>query len=65
MDSELEKKLQQLESKIDAAYRSAERTRRMFMWTLIISVATIMLPLLGLIILIPLYVQTLEIGGLL
>ncbi|MFZ6035540.1 MAG: hypothetical protein ACOYUK_00105 [Patescibacteria group bacterium] len=65
MDSELEKKLQQLESKIDAAYRSAERTRRMFMWTLIISVATIVLPLLGLIILIPLYVQTLEIGGLL
>ena len=46
MDEELEKKL-------DAIWRSVEKTRKYFLWTLIITLVTFVLPLIILIIFIP------------
>jgi hypothetical protein len=39
-------KLAELEKKIDALYASAEQTRKYFLWTGIITLAVILLPLL-------------------
>lgn len=50
---EVLKKLAELEAKIDSVYKSAEKTRKYFMWTLIISVVVMVLPLIGLLFAIP------------
>ncbi len=65
IDSELDKRLRTLEEKLDATYRSAERMRKMFMWTLIITAITIIVPLIGLLFVIPAYLNSLDFGGLL
>lgn len=53
MEPELIKKIDDLERKIDESTRQLNKLRRYFLWTLIISVAAIILPLIGLIFLIP------------
>jgi len=50
---EIIKKLAELEVKINAIYKSAEKTRKYFMWMLIISVVFLVLPLIALIFVIP------------
>ncbi|MDP3696657.1 MAG: hypothetical protein Q8R55_01340 [Candidatus Taylorbacteria bacterium] len=50
---EIIKKLAELEQKVDAVYKSAEKTRKYFMWTLILSVVFFVLPLIALIFIIP------------
>jgi len=58
MDQELLQKLDAHEQKLDRIQRSVEQMRRYFLWTLIITVAVIVLPLLGLMIVIPQFVST-------
>lgn len=58
---EVLKKLLELETKIDAVYKSAEKTRKYFMWTLILSVVFLVLPLIALIFVIPQFLNS--IGG--
>ncbi|HRY76831.1 MAG TPA: hypothetical protein P5524_01560 [Candidatus Paceibacterota bacterium] len=53
MEPELIKKIDDLERKIDESTRQLNQLRRYFLWTLIISAAAIILPLVGLIFLIP------------
>ncbi len=53
MDSETKKRLDEQDEILKGIYTSVEKTRRYFLWTLIITIATIVLPLIGLIILIP------------
>jgi type IV secretory pathway component VirB8 len=53
MDQELLNKFEQQEKKIDAIYVSVEKTRKYFQWTLIITVLTIVLPIIAIIILLP------------
>jgi hypothetical protein len=48
MDPVLQAKLEALEKKIDAVYVSAEKTRKYFFWTGVITLAVIVLPLLAL-----------------
>ena len=43
---DIEAKLAQLEAKIDATFASAEKTRKYIMWTAIITVGTILIPLI-------------------
>ena len=64
METEILRKLEEQEKKIDAIYRSVEKTRRYFMWTLIITIAVIILPLIGLLFVIPEFLSTLNLGGL-
>ena len=58
---EVLKKLAELEKKLDAVYKSAEKTRKYFMWTLILSVVFLVLPLIVLIFIIPQFLDA--IGG--
>jgi type IV secretory pathway component VirB8 len=63
-EAEILKKLAEQDKKLDAIYRSAEKTRKYFLWTLIISVAVIVLPLIALAFILPIFLQTLNLGGL-
>ena len=54
---EILKKLIELEAKIDAVYKSAEKTRKYFMWTLILSVVLFVLPLIALVFVIPYFLS--------
>ncbi len=47
------KKIEEQNAKIDAVYKSVEKTRKMFLWTIIGSVVTFLLPIIGLIFIIP------------
>lgn len=60
MDQDLQQKLTMLEQKIDAVHRSSERTRKMFLWTLILGIVVTVLPLLGLLVVIPKFLGTLS-----
>jgi hypothetical protein len=62
MDEQILSKIADLEKKIDAIYRSAEKTRKYFMWTLIVTVLAIVLPAIGLVFVIPYYLSTLDFG---
>ena len=64
MDQETLNKLEALEKKIDAIYSSVEKTRKYFLLTLIITVAMIVLPVLGLIIIIPIFLSSLNLSNL-
>jgi TRAP-type mannitol/chloroaromatic compound transport system permease small subunit len=53
METEILKKIQEQEIKIDAIYRSVEKMRKYFMWTFILSLVFFILPLLGLVFILP------------
>ena len=59
---EILQKLTELEAKIDAVYKSAEKTRKYFLWTVIASVVLFVLPLIALILIIPQVLDALS-GG--
>lgn len=59
MEEEIIKKLDEQEKKLDAIYKSAEKTRKYFLWTLIVTIVTIVLPLIALIAIIPWFLNTL------
>lgn len=46
-------RLAEVEKKVDAIYKSVEQTRKIFLASLILSVAFVVLPIIGLVILIP------------
>ena len=50
---DLPKRIDALEHKLDAVYTSVEKTRKYFLWLLIISVAVIVLPMIGLMFVLP------------
>ena len=52
-DEETKQKLAVLEQKVDAVYASTEKTRKYFMWTLIVSLVLFVLPLIGLLFALP------------
>ena len=64
MDQETLNKLDALEKKIDAIYSSVEKTRKYFLLTLIITVALVVLPILGLMIVIPIFLSSLNLNDL-
>jgi len=57
MDNDLLQKLEAQEKKIDDIFKSVEKTRKYFLWTLIITVVTLLLPLIGIIIIIPWFLK--------
>ena len=67
MDRETETKLMQLEAKIDAIQASVEKTRHYMRIMTYVSIAVIVLPIIGLIIVVPIVLHTLSsaYGGLL
>jgi hypothetical protein len=53
MEEDILKKLEQQEIKIDKIWRSVEKTRKYFLWTIIITVVTFVLPLIVLLVFLP------------
>jgi hypothetical protein len=53
MDQEILKKFQEQEEKLDVIYKSIEKMRKYFLWKLYVTIATIVLPIIGLIVIIP------------
>ena len=56
---EILKKLQEQEIKIDAMYASVEKLRKYFLWTLIITVAMVVLPLIAMMFVLPSVISSL------
>jgi len=62
MEQDILQKFEELDKKLDAIYKSVEKTRKYFLFTLIVSVVFIVLPLVGLIFIIPMFLRTLTAG---
>ncbi len=58
IDPELSAKLNEISAKADAAYRAAESTRKYLFWTGVVTVALIVLPLIGLAFAIPQFISS-------
>jgi hypothetical protein len=57
---ELIKKLEEQQVKIDAMYVSVEKLRKYFLWTLIITIVTIALPIIAMMFILPSLLNTLS-----
>ncbi len=68
MEQEILKKLEDQEAKLDAVYASVEKLRKYFLWTMWITIITIVLPLVVLVLILPWFVSTMSsaynLGGL-
>ena len=53
MEQDLQEKLAAQEKKIDAIYVSVEKTRKYFLWTMVITIVVIVLPLIAAVALVP------------
>jgi len=60
MEQEILKKLAQQDVKIEAIWKSVEKTRKYFLFTMISSIVMVVLPLIGLLIAIPFMLNTLS-----
>lgn len=58
MDDDTKQKMAVLEQKIDAIYKTTEKTRKYFLWTLIVTLALVVLPAIGLVFAIPSFIST-------
>ena len=57
MEQEFAERFLELEEKINAIYVSVEKTRKYFFWTMVITVALFVLPLIGLAFAIPAFLN--------
>ena len=58
IDPELAAKLDEISAKADRAYRAAEKVRKYLFWTGVITIALIVIPLIGLAFAIPQFINT-------
>lgn len=58
MENEQSTKLAEMEKKINAIYVSVEKTRKYFLWTMIVTIALFVLPLVGLMFAIPAFISS-------
>lgn len=65
MDQDLNQRLTALEAKTEKIWHSVEQTRKMYLWSLIIGAVLFILPLIGLTVVIPQYLKSLDINSLL
>ena len=61
---EILKRLQAQDEELQRIYRSVEKTRKYFLWSLIIGVVTVVLPLVGLAFILPFFLRNLVPAGL-
>lgn len=59
MENDILKRLEEQDKKLSVILESVEKSRKYFLWTLIISVAVIVLPLLGLVFVLPSFFSSL------
>lgn len=58
MEQNLEKRIDELEQKVDKIYASVEKTRKYFLWTLIATLVVFVLPLLAAVFIIPSFISS-------
>ena len=58
MEQEIAQKLEEIEKKIEENMKMTRQMRQYFLWTLIISLVVIVLPLLGIFFLVPQFINT-------
>jgi hypothetical protein len=58
METEIIKKLEEQDGKINQIFISVEKTRKYFQWTMIITVALFVLPLIGLLFAVPAFLSS-------
>ncbi|MCB9818686.1 hypothetical protein H6788_00705 [Candidatus Nomurabacteria bacterium] len=58
MEPNIQSKLSELETKIDAVYVSVEKTRRYFQITMWVTIAMVVLPLIALLFIIPAFIRS-------
>ena len=64
-DQDLQSKIQELSDKVDAVYVSVEKTRKYFLIICVVTIATVVLPLIGLIFAVPSFLSSYSaLGGL-
>ena len=56
MDKDTQERLDKIEAKIDAVFKSAETTRKYIKWTGIITIVLFVLPLIGLLFVAPSFI---------
>lgn len=57
-DQEFQRRMDEMEKKLDAVYASSEQMRKFFLWTVIVSIAVFVLPLIGLLFAVPSFIST-------
>ncbi len=67
MEEEILQKIDEQNIKLDAIYKSVEQARKIFITTLVITIVTMVLPLIGLVFIIPWFISIMgnAYGGLL
>ncbi|MCX6764714.1 MAG: hypothetical protein NTU58_03405 [Candidatus Nealsonbacteria bacterium] len=60
MEDKILKKIEAQDRKLEEIYSSVEKIRKYFLWALIITVVAIVLPLIGLMFIIPQFLKTLS-----
>lgn len=58
MENELLQKIKENKEMLDKIYTSVEKTRRYFLWVIIISIVVFVLPLIGLFFAVPSFIDT-------
>jgi type IV secretory pathway component VirB8 len=58
MELDVKKELEEQRKYLEAIYASVEKTRKYFQWTLIISIVVFVLPLLGLMFVLPSFISS-------
>lgn len=58
IDTDLAARLDEIAAKADAAYKAAEATRKYLFWTGVITIAVIVLPLIGLMFVLPQFIAS-------
>ena len=60
IEIEILKKIDENNKKIDAVYESVEKTRKYFLWSAVINIIVFILPLIGIILIIPWFLSTVD-----
>jgi len=60
IELEILKKIDENNKKIDAVYKSVEKTRKYFLWSAALNILVFVLPLIGLIFIIPWFLSTID-----
>jgi uncharacterized Rmd1/YagE family protein len=63
MDTELKNRLDILEQKVDIINKNIKTIKSVFLWTFIITIAVIVIPLIGMIFVIPQFMSSIDISG--
>lgn len=58
MEIETQNKIEEMDQKLNAIYASVEKTRKYFLITMWVTIAMVLLPLLGLLFIIPAFINS-------